>query len=264
MVSEHPYRSDMQGWLQQSKKLPANAQGSQKIDFKGKTVMITGAGAGLGRSYALMFAKLGANIVVNDVSKEGAGKVVDEIRARELRPSLSVVQADHSRRKGSCGCMLRRRRRCYCQSWSRRFRYGTCPHRQRRDFTRQVVPEHGRKDVGSSDFCPPEGYLQGDPRVLRCVRGFMSSAPKLAGRFSKSKSTEGSLLPLRPTVFVSQVPERLLTIDGTVGQANYSTAKAAIIGLTRTLAIEGGRAGIQANCMAPRAGTAMTATVWPK
>ena len=53
-------------------------------------------------------------------------------------------------------------------------------------------------------------------------------------------------------------------IDGTVGQANYSTAKAAIIGFTRTLAIEGGRTGIQANCIAPRAGTAMTATVWPQ
>jgi len=55
-----------------------------------------------------------------------------------------------------------------------------------------------------------------------------------------------------------------LTLDGTIGQANYSTAKAAIIGLTRSLAIEGGRTGIQANCIAPRAGTAMTATVWPQ
>jgi multifunctional beta-oxidation protein len=52
--------------------------------------------------------------------------------------------------------------------------------------------------------------------------------------------------------------------DGTIGQANYSTAKAAIMGLTRTLAIEGARANINVNCIAPRAGTAMTATVWPK
>jgi multifunctional beta-oxidation protein len=52
--------------------------------------------------------------------------------------------------------------------------------------------------------------------------------------------------------------------DGTIGQANYSTAKAAISGLTRTLAIEGSRANINVNCLAPRAGTAMTMTVWPK
>lgn len=64
-------------------------------------------------------------------------------------------------------------------------------------------------------------------------------------------------------VFVSDVKNELMP-DGTIGQSNYSTAKAAIMGLTRTLAIEGSRANINVNCIAPRAGTAMTATVWPK
>lgn len=44
----------------------------------------------------------------------------------------------------------------------------------------------------------------------------------------------------------------------------YSTAKAAIIGFTRTLAIEGKKYGILANAIAPSAGTAMTSTVWPQ
>lgn len=48
-------------------------------------MIITGAGAGLGRSYALMFGKLGANVVVNDVSKDGAAKVVEEVKAGQLR-----------------------------------------------------------------------------------------------------------------------------------------------------------------------------------
>jgi len=73
--------ADFQGNLKKSQKMPANSQGSEKIEFKGKTVIITGAGAGLGRSYALMFGKLGANVVVNDVSKDGAAKVVDEVKA---------------------------------------------------------------------------------------------------------------------------------------------------------------------------------------
>ena len=47
--------------------------------FDGKTVVVTGAGGGLGRAYSLMFAKLGANVVVNDVSEKGAKAVVDEI-----------------------------------------------------------------------------------------------------------------------------------------------------------------------------------------
>lgn len=44
----------------------------------------------------------------------------------------------------------------------------------------------------------------------------------------------------------------------------YSTAKAAITGLTRTLAIEGKKYNILANVIAPSAGTAMTATIWPQ
>lgn len=44
----------------------------------------------------------------------------------------------------------------------------------------------------------------------------------------------------------------------------YSTAKGGIIGLIRTLAVEGARNNILANAIAPSAGTAMTATVWPQ
>ncbi|KAJ3544082.1 hypothetical protein NMY22_g2919 [Coprinellus aureogranulatus] len=53
-------------------------------------------------------------------------------------------------------------------------------------------------------------------------------------------------------------------IYGNFGQANYSTAKAGIIGLTKTLAIEGKKYGIIANVIAPSAGTAMTSTIWPQ
>lgn len=50
-------------------------------------------------------------------------------------------------------------------------------------------------------------------------------------------------------------------VHGNFGQANYSTAKAAILGLTKTLAIEGKKYGILANCLVPSAGTNMTRTI---
>ena len=68
-----------QSKLEAAKKLPSNGQSSPAVRFDGQTVIITGAGAGIGRAYAHMYAKLGANVVVNDVNEKSANIVVDEI-----------------------------------------------------------------------------------------------------------------------------------------------------------------------------------------
>ncbi len=75
----------LQAFIKQAKSLSTNEQSSPAIGFKDKTVIVTGAGAGLGRSYAIMFGKLGANVVVNDVSQDGANKVAEEVKKGQLR-----------------------------------------------------------------------------------------------------------------------------------------------------------------------------------
>ncbi|KAH7375928.1 short chain dehydrogenase [Plectosphaerella cucumerina] len=69
--------NDFLGLLEESMKLPPSEQG-EKLDFTGKVVLITGAGAGIGRAYALAFAKYGATLVINDLVDTDT--VVNEIK----------------------------------------------------------------------------------------------------------------------------------------------------------------------------------------
>src|SRR3546814_16107198 len=53
-------------------------------------------------------------------------------------------------------------------------------------------------------------------------------------------------------------------LGGNFGQANYAAAKAGVIGLARTLRMEGAKHDIRVNCLAPTAGTRMTADIFPE
>lgn len=107
MVSPETSPADVKARLGKSLKAPSNPQSSKEVRFDGKTVIITGAGAGLGRVYALMYSKLGANVVVNDVSEQGANSVVEEITKGTTSspslpyPALTIVYSWWQSRSGS-------------------------------------------------------------------------------------------------------------------------------------------------------------------
>ncbi len=56
-----------------------NMNSEAALNLNGRVAIVTGAGGGLGRSHALMLARLGAKIVVNDMTEEAASKVAREI-----------------------------------------------------------------------------------------------------------------------------------------------------------------------------------------
>ncbi|KAF8738093.1 hypothetical protein AX14_011858 [Amanita brunnescens Koide BX004] len=215
---------DALGKLEQASKLSTNKQSSPEVRFDGQTVIVTGAGAGLGRAYSLMYGKLGANVVVNDVSEKAAKGVVDEVVKAGGKAAAAVCSVEDGEtivktalnKFGSVHILI-----------------ANAGVLRDKSFTAMTEQEW-------------------DVVVAVHLRGTYKCAKALWPIFQKQKYG-------RIVTTCSQVG-----IYGNFGQANYSTAKAGIIGLTRTLAIEGKKYNIIANCIAPSAGTAMTQTIWPQ
>ncbi|GAA5910845.1 hypothetical protein JCM6882_003442 [Rhodosporidiobolus microsporus] len=225
--AEHPANitdADYLGFLEKAKSLPTNKQAAPAPRFDGKTVLVTGAGAGLGRSHALVFARGGANVVVNDMSRENAEKVVEEIK----KAGGKAVAAVESTLEG------------------------------------EKLVKAALDAFGGLHIVVANAGILVDRSFAAMTEADWDKvyAVHLKGTYAVSKAAW--------PIFQKQRYGRIITTSsavgahGNFGQANYSTAKSAIIGFTRTLAIEGKKYGILANILIPNAGTAMTRTVWPE
>lgn len=206
-----------------------NETGHFKDYFKGKVVIVTGAGRGLGRSHAIEFARRGARIVVNDLggAVDGTGSgptaqsVVDEIRqagGEAIANTASVV--DEKGAQSITDDALEA--------------FGTIDIVVNnagilRDKTFGNVTLENFKAVF-------DVHLMGSVLVTKAAWPVM--AAKGWGRVVFTSSGSG--------------------IFGHFGQSNYASAKMALIGLMNVLSLEGERKGIKVNTLAPGAITRMT------
>lgn len=212
--------------LERAKTAPANEQGSTgMVRFDGKTVLVTGAGAGLGRAYALLFGQAGANVMVNDFVAERAAAVVEAIQAAggKAAPAVGSVVQDAQeivdaalQAFGGLHAVV-----------------NNAGILRDRSFAAMTDDEWGAVMAV---------HLRGTYAV--CKAAWPIFQQQKYGRIVNTSSVVG--------------------LHGNFGQANYSTAKSAVLGLTQTLAIEGAKYNILANTVVPNAGTALTATVWPQ
>ncbi len=183
--------------------------------LQGKTALVTGGSRGIGRAIAVALAEAGADVAVNyQYSADAAADTCTEARACGVRARL--YQADVSRAE------------------------------QASRITQQVLNDFGRLDILVNNAgitrdksfvkMPPEWWdevlqvnLGGPANLLRTVLPSMIEAGW--GRVINIASIVGQA--------------------GNFGQANYSAAKAGLIGLTKTLAREVARKGITVNAIAP-------------
>ncbi|MCZ2108581.1 MAG: SDR family oxidoreductase [Dehalococcoidia bacterium] len=206
------------------------------IRFDGQVAVVTGAGAGLGRSYALDLAARGAKVVVNDLggdphgqgeNRSAAQKVVDEIKAAggEAVPNYdSVASYD-----GGFNIV-----KTAIDTWGR-LDVVIC----NAGILRDVAFHNMSEDDWDKVFAV---HIKGSFTVLRAAWPVFRQ--QSYGRVVLTTSSSG--------------------IYGQFGQANYGAAKTAMLGLMNVLKQEGAKYNVLVNTVAPVAGTRLTQTVMPQ
>jgi NAD(P)-dependent dehydrogenase (short-subunit alcohol dehydrogenase family) len=199
-------------------------------------VIVTGAGRGIGRAHALGFAAEGAAVVVNDVgvALDGSGaevapaqRVVDEITSAG---GQAVVNADD------------------VADWT-----------GAESLVQQAIETFGRLDVlvNNAGFVRDRmlanvGEDEWDAVIRVHLKGHLAPL-RHAAAYWRAESKAGRTVDARVINTSSGAG-----LFGSVGQANYSAAKAGIAGLTLVAAAELGRYGVTVNAIAPAARTRMT------
>ncbi len=194
---------------------------STSLRFDGRAAIVTGAGQGLGRTYAQLLAELGAQVVVNDIAAQAADQVVDEITAA----GGTAVADHHSVTTPEGGVAL---------AEQAQEAFGP---------VHIVINNAGVNRAAEFAAMTPESGSELFNEMI---------AIHLLGPCHV-------LWPLWPAMMEQGYGRVVNVASGAVwglrGQSAYAACKAGVMGLTRTLAREGRYHGIQVNCALPWAVT---------
>ncbi|HUR41017.1 MAG TPA: SDR family oxidoreductase [Verrucomicrobiae bacterium] len=194
----------------------------------GRTVIVTGAGGGLGKAYALALAAEGANVVVNDIRKEAAVEVANQLGAHGLENHSDIttmagaaeIVGDAVQHFGEVHAVVN---------------------------NAGVVRDKMFASMSEDDWdlvvrVHLKGHFCIASTLVKRWRDQVKAGQKVDARIINTSSGAG--------------------LQGSVGQSNYAAAKGGIASLTLVQAAELARYGITANALAPAARTGMTEGVF--
>ncbi len=205
------------------------------IEFDGRVAIVTGAGGGLGRSHALLLADRGAKVVVNDLggARDGTGtdaSMADQVVA-EIEAAGGEAVANHDG----------------VQTWE----------------GGQAIVQTALDTFGRIDIVVNNAGILRDASFAKLTEEQLLPVVQvhLLGGFHVTRAAWG---PMREQGYGRVISTTSGSgLYGNFGQSNYSAAKLGMVGLTRTLAIEGAKYGITANAIAPVAKSRMTEDLMP-
>jgi len=208
---------------------------STPIRFDGKVAIVTGAGGGLGRDYALALARRGARVVVNDLGSDRSGTGRSDT-AEQVVAEIAAAGGEAMADGGN-----------------------VADHEQMDAMVARATERWGGVHilVNNAGVLRDRTFAKMDPAdfefVLRVHLLGSANATKACWEQFRQQNYGRVLMTASSS-----------GLYGNFGQANYAAAKMGIVGLAKTLHLEGARHGIRVNTLAPTAGTRMTADLFPE
>jgi 3-oxoacyl-[acyl-carrier protein] reductase len=192
--------------------------------LKGKVAIITGSGRGIGRATAELFAAEGAKVVISDIDPTPAEETVaaitsaggeavaccGDVSAPDFAAKIVQTAVDHW---GALHILVN----------NAGFTWDSMIHKMSDEQWDKILDVH----------------LKAPFRIIRAAQPYFCDA-------AKKEMEETGRATARKIVNISSVAG----VGGNLGQANYSSAKAGIIGLTKTMSKEWARYNVQSNCVA--------------
>ena len=192
--------------------------------LKDKVAIITGSGRGIGRETALMFAKEGAKVVVSDIDPEPAEETRADI---EKAGGEAIVFTGDVMADGFAEGITK----AAIDTWGELHILVNNAGFTWDNMIQKMSDEQWDKILGI--------HLKAPFRIIRAAQPYFCNA-------AKQEMEEGGYAVARKIINISSV----VGIGGNLGQVNYSSAKAGIVGLTKTIGKEWALYNVQSNCVA--------------